>query len=72
MTSLLQREFNRAYNYGCSGCDFDEAEGDICNHCDKCCKILAELIQKGARHTSGHDHLVSELKRRNFLPVSYT
>lgn len=23
---------------GCSSCEYDEAEGDLVNHCDKCCR----------------------------------
>ncbi len=25
---------------GCSGCEFDEAEGGLVNHCDTCCRWL--------------------------------
>lgn len=29
---------------GCNGCDYDEAEGGLVNHCDACCrKITARL-----------------------------
>lgn len=28
---------------GCSACDFDEAEGYLLNHCDKCCREITTL-----------------------------
>jgi len=28
---------------GCSGCDFDEAEGGLMNHCSDCCRKITTL-----------------------------
>ena len=42
-TSLEQRtRYRDRLENGCHGCDFDEAEGGLMNHCDECCRWLTE------------------------------
>lgn len=39
-------ELKKALDTCCQqGCDYDEAEGGLINHCDKCCrKIVKKLV----------------------------
>lgn len=37
-------EFRTLLEEGChQGCDYDEAEGGLLNHCDRCCRKIAEF-----------------------------
>ena len=41
----ISAELDRLLRDGCHrGCDYDEAEGGLFNHCDKCCRRIATLV----------------------------
>lgn len=33
---------------GCRGCEYDEADGALFNHCDKCCRRITTLAWEWA------------------------
>lgn len=37
---------------GCSGCEYDEAEGGLINHCNKCCREIAGAAWTWANSSS--------------------
>jgi len=41
--------WDEVFNYGCAGCDIDEAEGGIVDHCHDCCVALAQIAIKEDR-----------------------
>lgn len=53
------REELRKILEGCSRCDFDEAEGELVNHCDACCRKVTRFCylnfhKIGARRRRKH------------------
>jgi hypothetical protein len=33
-----------AFKISCPHCEFDEAEGDLIDHCDRCCRRIAVAV----------------------------
>lgn len=44
---LAEKELRKALA-GCSRCDYDEAEGGLLDHCDKCCRNIATVAWRWA------------------------
>lgn len=39
----LMKRFIKQLEEGCSTCEFDEAEGGLMDHCDKCCRQITTM-----------------------------
>ncbi len=43
-------EFEKIWTHGCGACDFDEASGEVVNHCKGCCTKIVNLTNEMGTH----------------------